>query len=172
MSACPDSNTVPGRAAARNEPVPGGSVPAMGPPPRRQSARDPLQGRTAQRPAPLACPVARLFSSPCSVSYAVAILAVQRQAARKGNIGYLRTLEHSTSCHRSGRRQVSPLSDASTHFCNLAHSSLQRRTIYLSVRAPTLNTRNRQHALFCRVECVRHKLRARSLRLGWHHRSK
>ena len=27
-------------------------------------------------------------------------------------------------------------------------------------------------ALFWRVECVRHKLRARSLRLGWHHRSK
>jgi hypothetical protein len=24
----------------------------------------------------------------------------------------------------------------------------------------------------CRVECVRHKLRARSLRLGWHHRAK
>ena len=26
--------------------------------------------------------------------------------------------------------------------------------------------------LICRVECVRHKLTARSLQLGWHHRGK
>jgi hypothetical protein len=37
---------------------------------------------------------------------------------------------------------------------------------YLYIIMPAVDILN------CRVECVRRKLRARSLRLGWHHRSK
>jgi hypothetical protein len=49
---------------------------------------------------------------------------------------------------------------------NTAEQARGRQAVCLCMTALDATAR------FCRVECVRHKLRARSLRLRWHHRAK